>query len=132
MWWINTSCFSAIMIGAKFESYALVPYSEPRIDLGILSVLCKLPAPNLDNVVRVLLTEMANGENSIYDSINKFGNIDAFWVLVSKTSRSKTLRYWQFFSLLAISRMVSTERCRLSGRLMYRTIPTATCSSIIS
>ena len=67
----------------KFESYGLAPYSEPKIDLGVLSVLCKLPAPNLDNVVRVLLTEMARGESTIYESIVKFGNIDAFWSLTS-------------------------------------------------
>ena len=68
----------------KFEGYGLAPYSEPKIDLGVLSVLCKLPAPNLDNVVRVLLTEMAHGESAVYDSIAKFGNLDAFWTLVNK------------------------------------------------
>jgi len=68
----------------KFEGYALAPYTEPKIDLGVLSVLCKLPAPNLDNVVRVLLTEMARGESAVYESIAKFGNLDAFWNLVSK------------------------------------------------
>lgn len=68
----------------KFESYGLAPYSEPKIDLGVLSALCKLPAPNLDNVVRTLLTEMANGESTIYDSIAKFGNLDVFWSLINK------------------------------------------------
>lgn len=68
----------------RFESYSLAPYSEPKIDLGVLSALCKLPAPNLDNVVRTLLTEMASGESTIYDSIAKFGNLDAFWSLVNK------------------------------------------------
>ena len=68
----------------RFESYGLAPYSEPKIDLGVLSVLCKLPAPSLDNVVRALLTEMAQGESAIYDSVAKFGNLDAFWSLVNK------------------------------------------------
>ena len=68
----------------KFESYSLAPYSESKIDLGILSALCRLPAPNLDNVVRTLLTEMACGESVVYDNITKFGNIDAFWSLVRK------------------------------------------------
>lgn len=67
----------------KFEGYSLSPYSGQKIDLGVLSVLCKLPAPNLDNVVRVLLTEMAKGEIKVYDEIAKFGNLDAFWSLVS-------------------------------------------------
>jgi uncharacterized protein (TIGR02687 family) len=68
----------------KFESYSLAPYTEPKIDLGVLSALCKLPAPNLDNVVRVVLTEMARGESAVYEDITKFGNLDAFWSLVSK------------------------------------------------
>ncbi len=68
----------------RFVGYGLAPYTEPKIDLGVLSVLCKLPAPNLDNVVRVLLSEMAHGESKVYDEIGKFGNLDAFWTLVSK------------------------------------------------
>jgi len=68
----------------KFESYGLSPYTEPKIDLGVLSALCKLPAPNLDNVVRVLLTEMVRGEKTLYESITKLGSQDAFWSLVSK------------------------------------------------
>ena len=67
----------------KFEAYGLIPYSESKIDLAVLSVLCKLPAPNLDNVVRTLLTEMARGENAAYESIIRFGNLDAFWSLIS-------------------------------------------------
>ena len=68
----------------RFASYGLAPYTEPKIDLGVLSALCKLPAPNLDNVVRTLLVEMARGESAVYDSIGKFGSLDTFWDLVSK------------------------------------------------
>jgi uncharacterized protein (TIGR02687 family) len=66
----------------KFESYNLTPYSEQKIALGVLSALCKLPAPNLDNVVRILLTEMARGENKTYESITKYGSPGAFWSLI--------------------------------------------------
>ena len=69
----------------KFENYGLAPYSEHKIDIGVLSALCKLPAPNTDNVVRTLLIEMAHGESDIYDSIAKFGNLDALWALISKS-----------------------------------------------
>lgn len=68
----------------RFEGYGLAPYSEPKIDLAVLSALCKLPAPNLDNAVRVLLTELAHGQSTVYDSIAKFGNLDAFWSMVHK------------------------------------------------
>jgi len=72
-----------ISIG-KLEGYGLAPYSEVKIDLGVLSALCKLPAPNLDNVVRTLLVEMARGTSPIYESIAKFGSLDALWDLVRK------------------------------------------------
>ena len=68
----------------KFIGYKLVPYTEAKIDIGILSVICKLPAPNLDGVVRVLLIEMAQDENAIYENIGKFGNIDVTWEHIRK------------------------------------------------
>jgi len=68
----------------KFEGYALAPYSENKIHLGVLSALCKLPAPNLDNVVRTLITEMVHGESTTWDYICKYGNEDSFWGLVKE------------------------------------------------
>ena len=66
----------------KFENYSLAPYSESKVHIGVLSALCGLPAPNLDNVVRTLIVEMVKGANVVYDSITAFGNIDAFWALI--------------------------------------------------
>lgn len=68
----------------RFEGYQLAPYTVTKIDVGVLATLCKLPAPNLDHVVRTLLIELANGETTIYDSIAKFGSIDALWTLIQK------------------------------------------------
>lgn len=68
----------------KFASYGLAPYTEAKIDLGVMSALCKLPAPNLDNAVQMLLSETAKGKNTIYDSIAKFGNMDTLWLLIQK------------------------------------------------
>ncbi|MDF9407775.1 BREX-1 system phosphatase PglZ type A [Pelotomaculum isophthalicicum JI] len=68
----------------RFEGYQLAPYTEAKIDLGVLSTLSKLPAPNLDHVVRTLLIELAEGETTIYDSIVKLGNIDALWTLIQR------------------------------------------------
>ena len=68
----------------KFESYGITEYTEPKIDLAVVSVLCRLPAPNLDGIARTLLIEMIRGENAVYESIGKFGCSDAFWSIVSK------------------------------------------------
>ncbi|MEA4892465.1 MAG: BREX-1 system phosphatase PglZ type A [Peptococcaceae bacterium] len=70
----------------RFESYILGPsYTEEKIDVGILSALCKLPTPNFDQVVRTLLIEMVNGESATYDDISKFGNLDALWRIIQKS-----------------------------------------------
>ncbi|QAT50988.1 hypothetical protein EQM14_15110 [Caproiciproducens sp. NJN-50] len=70
----------------RFESYILGPsYTEAKIDVGILSALCKLPAPNFDQVVRTLLIEMVNGGSTTYDDISKFGNLDALWRMIQKS-----------------------------------------------
>lgn len=69
----------------KFESYVLAPYTETKIDVGVLSALCKLPAPNFDNVVKTLLIELTNKESTVIDSISKFSDIDIFWTLVEKS-----------------------------------------------
>ena len=68
----------------RFEKYELSQYTEQKFVIGILSALCKLPAPNLDNTVRTLLIEMVNGKSDIYESISKFGNVDALWDLINK------------------------------------------------
>jgi hypothetical protein len=73
--------FKAMPRTQKFQSYALAPYTETRIDLGVLSALCKLQTPNLDNAVRALLIEMINNKGEIYESIDKFGNIETLWAL---------------------------------------------------
>jgi len=66
----------------RFEGYNLAPYSENKIHIGVMSALCKLQAPNLDNVVRTLIMEMVQGESTAWDYICKYGNEDAFWGLV--------------------------------------------------
>lgn len=69
----------------RFESYHLAPYTETKIDVAVLSVLCKLSAPNIDNITRCLLIELSKGESAIYDSIAKFGNLDALWGILAKS-----------------------------------------------
>ncbi|MCL1882635.1 MAG: BREX-1 system phosphatase PglZ type A, partial [Defluviitaleaceae bacterium] len=98
----------------RFASYALAPYTEYRIDLGVLSSLCKLKAPNIDNVVRTLLTEMVHGEKTIYESIIKFGNMDTFWLLMKEyfgyTFEEQSLEKLAIFLLCShLSRSIAVE-----------------------
>jgi len=67
----------------KFESYNITMYTEDKIHIGVLSALCKLQTPSFDNVVRTLITELATGENTLWNSITMYGDIDVFWKLVN-------------------------------------------------
>ncbi|ABB14281.1 BREX-1 system phosphatase PglZ type A [Carboxydothermus hydrogenoformans] len=67
-----------------FKEYALSSYTEEILDIAVLSVLCKLPYPDLEEVLKTLLAEYAYGESTLYENIIKFGDINAFWELVRK------------------------------------------------
>jgi len=67
-----------------FRSYALSSYSEETLDIAVLSVLCKLPYPDFEEALKVLLVEFAEGESDIYESIDKFGNTTALWHLIGR------------------------------------------------
>ena len=51
----------------------------------MLSALCKLPAPNFDNVVNTLLIELTNNETAVIDSIAKFADTNVLWSLIEKS-----------------------------------------------
>jgi uncharacterized protein (TIGR02687 family) len=67
-----------------FKSYRLTSYTEDRLDIAVLSVLCKLPYPDLAEALKVLLTEYAESKSAIYESIGKFGDLAALWDLVKR------------------------------------------------
>ena len=68
----------------KFESYNISDYTENSIHKGVLSALCKLPAPNFENVVRDLVIEFVAGETTKWDSILKYANEEVFWKLTKE------------------------------------------------
>ncbi|MCL2320608.1 MAG: BREX-1 system phosphatase PglZ type A, partial [Oscillospiraceae bacterium] len=94
----------------KFESYSLKPYTEIKIDIGVLSALCKLKVPSLDRVLETLLIEMLSGENTIYKSIEKFADLNIFWDIIEKhygfNSDKKSLE--ELSSMLLVSHLFQT------------------------
>ena len=67
-----------------FKAYSLSSYTEEILDIAILSAICKLSYPDLEDVVKTLLAEYAHGESTLYENIVKFGDIHTFWELVRK------------------------------------------------
>jgi uncharacterized protein (TIGR02687 family) len=68
----------------KFDGYGLTDWTEDKFDVAVLSALCKLNVPNFDGCVRVILSELANGESDTVDAITKFGSIDRLWALIKR------------------------------------------------
>lgn len=67
-----------------FKAYSLSSYTEEIVDIAVLSVLCKLPYPDLEEVLKTLLVEYAYGQSTFYENIIRFGDIDVLWELVRK------------------------------------------------
>lgn len=68
----------------KFASYNIEDFTEQKVDIAVMSALCKLPLPDFESVVKTLLMEGVHGENKYLEAIEKFGDIEAFWRLVEK------------------------------------------------
>jgi len=86
------------------KSYNLDYPNEESVHIAILSALCKLPYSSLDEVVKSLLIEYAQDGNTYFNEINKFGDIDAFWMLIEKyygyILEEKTIEHLSVFFLI--------------------------------
>jgi len=98
-----------------FVDYQIDNYTEDQVDIGILSVLCKLDMPNLEAIMRALFSSLAQENQRYWDQIEKFGNAKAFWRLVEKyygfTAEDKTL------DTLLVSVLISSVSYRLEEAL---------------
>lgn len=83
----------------KFASYKLDGYTGEKVDIAVLSVLCRLPAPDFEQVVKKVLISETESENKYLEAIKTFGDIDAFWKLVEK-------RYGYTFEEKTLSRLL--------------------------
>jgi hypothetical protein len=81
---------------AKFAAYEVDQWTEEKVHLAVLATLCKVDILNLDEILKTLLIEELNEENIYWQSIQKFGDEQAFWSLVEKyygfTREKKSLK----------------------------------------
>lgn len=68
----------------KFASYNIVEFTEEKLNVAILSSLCKLQLSDFELVVKTILMDEAKDENKHIDEIIKFGDLDTFWNLIEK------------------------------------------------
>lgn len=70
---------------AKFVSYGIEEYTEEKIDLAILAVLCKQKTLDLENLLKALLLEsLDEEENKLWQQVVKFAEPEVFWKYVER------------------------------------------------
>ena len=98
-----------------FKGYEIERYTEEIVDVAVLSALCRLPYPDFDEVLRVLLMEENLENNKYLEAIEKFGRLDVLWKLADKyygySDKEPTLEK------LAIFMLVTNVAYCLSGEL---------------
>jgi len=67
-----------------FKGYEIERYTEETVDVAVLSALCRLPYPDFDECLRVLLMEEDLKNNKYIEAIEKFGRLDVLWKLADK------------------------------------------------
>jgi uncharacterized protein (TIGR02687 family) len=67
-----------------FKGYEIERYAEETVNVAILSALCRLPYPDFDKCLRVLLMEEDLKNNKYLEAIEKFGDISVLWKLADK------------------------------------------------
>jgi uncharacterized protein (TIGR02687 family) len=66
----------------RFAAYNITAWTAGKLDIAVLSALCKLPVPNADNVIRAVLCEYVSGKNELLNSIAKFADKERFHSLI--------------------------------------------------
>jgi uncharacterized protein (TIGR02687 family) len=69
---------------AAFEKLELEDYTVEKVDIAVLSALCKIDICDIEEVIKVLFAEELKEKNKYLEAIEKFGDIEAFWRLVEK------------------------------------------------
>ena len=86
------------------KSYNTEYHTEESVHISILSALCKLPFPDFDKVIKALLIEYAQDDNTYFTEIDKFGDINVFWSLMEKyygyILEEKTIEHLSAFFLI--------------------------------
>jgi len=87
-----------------FKGYEIERYTEEIVDVAVLSALCRLPYPDFDEVLRVLLMEEDLENNKHLEAIEKFGRLDVLWKLADKyygySDKEPTLEKLAIFMLV--------------------------------
>lgn len=91
----------------RFQAFTRFPidsYTHEAIDVTVLAALTKSRTNSMDEIVKALMHDYAEGDPKAWEAIQKYGSVEKFWELVEKyygyTLPEKTLQSLLVFFLL--------------------------------
>ncbi|WP_088049433.1 BREX-1 system phosphatase PglZ type A [Virgibacillus dakarensis] len=67
-----------------FYKYPVTAYTEEAIDITVLAALCKSATNTIDDIIRNLMRKEKEGDHTVWDNIQKYGDETTFWLLVER------------------------------------------------
>ncbi|MFD1068000.1 BREX-1 system phosphatase PglZ type A [Oceanobacillus locisalsi] len=68
----------------SFRKYPVTTYTEEAIDITVLAALTKSTTNIMDDIIRTLMRKKQDGDDSVWENIQKYDAEPAFWQLVEK------------------------------------------------
>lgn len=99
----------------KFKSYGIQAYTEEAIEVAIMSVLCNLKTPNLEDILNAVLKDsLSEQDNKYIGLMEKYFDVSVFWRYVSNIygyeREEKSLKtLFMHLTITALSHSVDEE-----------------------
>ncbi len=88
----------------SFQKYQIEEYTEEAIDITVLAVLCKSSMNTLDDILKTMFIKYEDKDDTVWESIRKYGDEEKFWQLVEKyygyTLPEQSLQHLLIFFML--------------------------------
>lgn len=100
---------------AAFKNLGIQDYTKEKVHIGVLAVLTKVKLMDMEEILKAILKEYLDGNNKIYEDIDKFGDLDSLWNLIVKYYgygfEEKSLE--RFMAMLLVTNMNETIKFQL-------------------
>lgn len=98
-----------------FKNLDIQNFTKENVHIGILAVLTKVKAMDIEEISKAIIKEYLDGSSKIYDDIKKFGNTQELWNVIEKyygyNFEEKSIE--RFMAMLLVTNMNETVKFEL-------------------